>query len=169
MDVETLAFLLTSALFLMGFIGSFLPFLPGTFLIWAGIILHYLWVPQVSVSGLFLILATLALGLTFVIDFLLSLWGARRFGASAKGLLGAVIGGIVGLFIPPPLLWVILGPFIGAFAFEFLSGRGFAAASTASIGTVLGTFIAYFAKIGINLGLIVAFLGQVWPSVHLVP
>ena len=52
--------------------------------------------------------------LSFLVDFLASLFGAKRAGASPLALVGATIGAIVGLFFGIPGL--ILGPFVGAVA-----------------------------------------------------
>ena len=54
-------------------------------------------------------------------DLALGYWGARRFGASWKGAVGALLGALIGSF--PPLLWLIAGPIIGAVLGALVAGR----------------------------------------------
>ena len=53
--------------------------------------------------------------LSLVLDFLASVVGAKKLGATWRGMLGAVVGATVGLFFSLPGL--ILGPLLGAFLF----------------------------------------------------
>ncbi len=69
-------------------------------------------------------------------DYIASLVGARKLGATWRGVAGALIGGILGLFLGP---WgILIGPFIGALTFEMMGGRQFEEASKAGFGALLG-------------------------------
>ena len=48
----------------------------------------------------------------------------------------------MGIFIPPPLLWIFIGPLVGAFAFEFLGGAGLKVSTKAGLGAFIGTVLA---------------------------
>src|ERR1051325_3278160 len=105
---------LTLALLVMltGFVGCILPGLPGTPLILVAAIVHRLYFGEHSVNWVvLLILITLTL-MSVALDYLASVYGAKRFGATWRGAFGALVGGIVGLFFNLP--GIILGPFIGA-------------------------------------------------------
>ncbi|MCC6987842.1 MAG: DUF456 family protein [Acidobacteria bacterium] len=73
-----------------------------------------------------------------------TLIGARRAGASWWGVAGAGAGMVVGLFFGLPGL--IVGPAVGAFAFEFARNPDFRAAGWAGAGGVFGFILGIVAK-----------------------
>src|SRR5205085_7121344 len=125
-------------LMLVGCVGSVLPVLPGTPIVLAAAIGHKLYFKSASVGwfGLFLIVGITVIAL--VLDYLATVYGARRFGAGKKGMAGAMVGGLIGLFFNLP--GIILGPFIGASLFEMLGGREIKPAMWAGMGATLGLF-----------------------------
>jgi uncharacterized protein len=139
----------TGIIFFIGFLSTFLPILPGNAIVWLGILIHKLWVHENSVSWSVVIVTGILMIIAMLLDWVCTLWGARKFGASWRGALGALIGGFVGIFTPPPLVWVILGPVIGAVIAELLSGRALREATKAGIGTIIGSFISFLLKITI--------------------
>lgn len=83
--------------------------------------------------------------------------GARYFGATWKGMVGAFLGALVGFFVPPPLFWLIFGPIIGAILGEFMAGRGLVQGSKAGIGTVVGGIAGFALKMGLSVCIAVSF------------
>ncbi len=77
-------------------------------------------------------------------DNVATLIGARRAGASWWGVTGASIGMTVGLLFGLPGL--IVGPAVGAFAFEYLHNPDFRAAGWAGAGGVFGFLLGIVAK-----------------------
>lgn len=129
----------------LGLAGTVLPVLPGVILVFAGLFVAA-WADgfrHVGAIGLTLI-GVLAL-LAFVVDFVASLLGAKRVGASPLALAGAAAGGAVGLFLGIPGL--IFGPFIGAVAGEYLARGRFVQAGKVGVGTWLGLIAAAVAKV----------------------
>ena len=144
-------------LFLIGFIGSFLPVLPGIFIVWIGILIHRICFQEDSVSWV-IVWATLCICIfAKLLDLLLVYWGAKRFGASWRGAVGAIIGGILGIFIPPPILWILIGPLIGAILLEYTNKRNIKRASRAGIGAMVGGAVAYFSNISLTIFIILFF------------
>jgi uncharacterized protein len=141
--------MVVASIFIIGFFGTFLPVLPGNFIIWLGIVIHKLWLGESSVSWSVVIITGILTLVAFALDYLCTYWGARRFGASWRGGIGALIGGILGLFIPPPLFWIIVGPIIGAIIAELLGGRSTKDAGRAGVGTIVGGLLSFALKIGI--------------------
>jgi uncharacterized protein YqgC (DUF456 family) len=136
---------LAAVLVMIGVAGTVLPALPGTALVFGGLLLAA-WAQdftRVGPVGLGVIGALLLLSL--VVDFVASVIGAKRVGASPRALIGAALGGIVGLFFGIPGL--ILGPFIGAFLGELWARGGLAQASKVGVGTWLGLLFAAIAKV----------------------
>ena len=137
-------------LVVLGVLGTVLPVLPGALLVFGGLFLAA-WAQdftRVGPWGLALIGALMALA--FAVDFIASVAGAKRVGASPKALLGAGIGGLIGVFFGLP--GILLGPFIGAVLGELVARGGFAQATRVGIGTWLGLLVAAVAK------LVIAFL-----------
>src|SRR5690242_3577247 len=88
---------LTLIVMLIGLIGSIVPVLPGTPVVLIAAICHRLYFGEASISNLFLVVLVLLTILSLVLDFIASTLGAKKFGATWRGMTGAVIGGIIGL------------------------------------------------------------------------
>jgi uncharacterized protein len=82
-------------------------------------------------------------------------YGAKRFGATWRGLLGAFVGGLVGLFFGIP--GIIVGPFLGAMAFELMGGYKIDKASRAGLGATLGVFAGVIGKCVVSVIMIALF------------
>lgn len=149
--IEYTALSITSLIFLIGLITSVLPVVPGSLIVWSGVLIHKLWMGDASVSWKIVLLTGLLMLVGQIADFVMGVWGARKFGATWKGALGAFIGAIVGFFIPPPLFWLIVGPIIGAIIGELLAGRTFKEGGKAGVGTVVGGIVAFALKFGLSV------------------
>jgi len=140
---------------LVGLIGSVVPVLPGTPVVLIAAILHRLYFGEASVSNLFLALLVILTGLSLLLDFAASALGAKKFGATRWGMVGAVLGGIIGLFFALP--GIILGPFVGAVVFEMWGGKEFKVAARAGAGTVVGLLLGVIGKFSITVMMIALF------------
>ena len=150
--------LITTLLFFAaGVILTILPVFPGPVLVFAGVAIFHFWLPESSPGLTFLIVSLSLTLLTLVLDFVLSVVGARRYGATWKGSIGALIGGVVGIFMPPPLFWIFFGPVVGAIIGELLGGRGVKDAGRAGWGTFLGAMIALATKLAVCFFIIAGF------------
>jgi len=146
---------LTLLIMLVGLVGNIVPGLPGAPLILVAAVGHRLWFGMHSVSNGMLLGLAIATALALFIDFLASLLGAKRFGATWRGVLGAAVGGLVGLFFSLP--GILLGPFIGATLFELAGGHKFKDATRAGLGATVGLFLGIFAKCAISVAMIGVF------------
>lgn len=136
-------------LLLVAFAGCFLPVLPGPPLAFGALILlHFTTITDVPYEVLWT-MAGLALIAT-ILDYIVPVWGTRKFGGSKAGEKGAIAGVIVGLFLGP--LGIILGPFLGALAGELLSGTPGDKAFRSAIGSFIGFLL------GVGLKLMVTFV-----------
>ena len=155
--MELLWWLITIVLFAVGLIGAVVPFLPGTTIILAAAIIHRLMLgPEKSVGWRTIaILAFLTL-VTYALDFVSGYFGAKYFGATKWGMLGAMLGALVGIFFG--LVGLFIGPVIGAIAGEFIAGKQLVDAGRAGWGSLLGTFAGMLGKLAIALVMIVLFL-----------
>jgi len=156
----TVLLILASILVLLGLAGTVLPVLPGVLLVFGGLFLAA-WAENfqhVGAAGL-AIIGVLAL-LSFAADFVASLLGAKRVGASPLALAGAAIGGVVGIFLGIP--GVLLGPFIGAVAGEYIARGQLAQAGKVGLGTWLGLLVAAVAKVVLAFLMIGTFAAAYW-------
>jgi uncharacterized protein len=141
-------------LMLVGAAGIILPALPGVPLIFAGMVLAANIDDFQRIGWITLTVLGILTAMAFIVDFAASALGAKRVGASARAVWGALIGTIVGLFFGIPGL--VLGPFIGAVVGEIsVHGRvdragrvGFATWVGLIFGTLVKLAIA-FSMIGI--------------------
>lgn len=125
-------------IWLAGVAATFFPVVPATIIIWLAALLHAVVTGFQPLDWTFLIGLALVGSSAFVIDNLAAAWGARKFGGSSAAGWGALIGGIVGIFVLPPFGFLIC-PVIGAVLLEMLvSKRSFEAALKSGIGTLVG-------------------------------
>ena len=144
---QTLYFILSGVLIIAGIAGTVVPMLPGVPLVFAGMLLaawadHFQHVGAVTLTFLGVLCA-----LALLIDFVASMLGARRVGASSRALWGASLGTLTGLFFGLPGL--LLGPFVGAALGELSAGRELSHATRVGVGTWLGLLFGTLAKIAL--------------------
>lgn len=155
--MEPTAYLVLATLMvLVGLAGTVLPVLPGVLLVFGGLFIAA-WAEnftRVGALGLTIIGVLAALG--FVADFVASLLGAKRVGASPRALFGAAAGGVVGVFLGIP--GMLLGPFVGAVLGELWARGGLRQAGKVGVGTWLGLLFAAIAKVIIAFAMIATFL-----------
>lgn len=142
---QIIGLVLALGLMLIGLAGSVLPGLPSTPIVLIAAILHRLYFGESSASWLVLAMLIALTVFSLVVDYLAGMFGARKMGATWRGVLGAVIGAIVGVFFNLP--GIILGPFIGALLFELLGKREFSDAARAGIGATIGIVVGAVGKL----------------------
>ena len=143
-------------LIVAGLAGLVLPALPGPPLLFLGLLLAAWAEDFVHVgAGTLTALGVMAV-LAFLADLAASAFGARRYGASRRSMVGAALGAVVGIFFGLPGL--LLGPFIGALLGELSAQRDLASASRAGWGATLGMAIGIAAKLALGIAMVGLFL-----------
>ena len=152
-----LAYWIAAAAFVgLGLAGLVLPGLPGATLIFAGLVIAA-WGENFAYVGLWTIIALAILALlTYGVDFWATLFGAKKFGASKRAVIGALLGAVVGLFLGLP--GVIFGPFIGAVIGELSAQRKLPQAVRAGIGATIGLVLGAALKIALAFAMLGIFL-----------
>jgi len=140
---------------LVGLAGSVVPGLPGTPLILVAAIGHRLYFGVHSANTLMLVILAVLMVVSVALDFLAGVLGAKKFGSTWRGALGAVIGGIAGLFFSLP--GIIIGPFLGAMLFELMGGQDYDKAAKAGLGAMVGLFLGVVGKFAIGVMMIILF------------
>lgn len=158
MGLDILLIIAGIILLLVAFAGCFLPVLPGPPLAFGALILlHFTTVTDVP-SEVLWSMAGLALIVT-ILDYVVPVWGTRKFGGSKAGERGAIAGVIVGLFLGP--LGIILAPFFGALAGELLSGTPGDKAFRSAIGSFIGFLLGVGLKLMVTL-VIAFYFFKIW-------
>jgi uncharacterized protein len=153
----TLVFWLVALLLVgTGLIGLFLPVLPGAPLIFAGLVIAA-WAEDFHYAGLWtvVLLAIITL-LTLGVDFWATIFGAKKFGASKRAVIGALIGLVIGIFLGFP--GIIFGPFIGAVVGELSAQKNLKQATRAGVGATIGLVLGAAIKLALALTMIGVFL-----------
>lgn len=147
MDVSIVLYVLGALLVLVGLAGAVLPALPGTPLMFFGMLLVAWGGDFARIGWGWLALLGALAALSLALDFVANLLGAKRAGASRLALLGAAIGTLIGFFFG--LFGLVLGPFLGAFAGELIHSRHGGQATRVGIGTWIGLLLGLVARVSI--------------------
>lgn len=147
--MDVLWIVLGVLLMLAGLAGCILPFIPGPPFCYLALLIQQLQTNPPYTTKFLLIWAGIAVVVT-VIDYIIPIYGTKRYGGSKYGMWGCVIGLIIGVFIGP--LGIIIGPFIGAFIGELLANKS----SDHALRAAFGSFIGFL--LGTLLKLIVCFV-----------
>jgi len=128
----------------VGIAGSLLPLLPGPPIAFAGILLQLFRNPDPFEAKTYWIFGAVTV-VTIVLDYLIPIWGTKRFGGTKYGAWGCTIGFIAAFWLGP--LGVIIGPFVGAFVGELIGGKDSKSSLKSAIGSFVGFLLGSFLKI----------------------
>jgi uncharacterized protein YqgC (DUF456 family) len=150
--VNLLLLVLGVLVIVAGIVSLAMPLVPGVAIIFLGVVL-VAWADDFTRIGPLTLGVLFALTLVaMVADNVAGMFGARRAGASGWGVFGAGVGAVVGL--PLGLPGVMLGPAVGALAFEYLKNPDLKRAGKAGLGGLFGYVLAVVAKAVFGLTLV---------------
>lgn len=159
MDINFL-WLASAALILLGLLGTVLPLLPGTLLVWGGVLLGA-WIDDFTRVGVGTVIVVSVLAvLAWGLDFVAGLLGARRVGASKQALVGAALGTVLGLFMG--LVGVLFMPLVGAAVGEYWAQKNQQRAAKVALATWLGLMLGMVAKVVLSFVMVGIFLVALW-------
>ena len=140
---------------LTGLAGCVIPVLPGPPISYLGILLlHFTNDYDYSLTTLLVLLALVIV--VTILDYVIPMLGSKYLGAGKWGSAGSFIGTIIGLFFLP---WgLIVGPFLGAFIGEKISGKGWHDAFVAGTGSLVGFLVGTLIKVLLCLYMIWIFI-----------
>ena len=154
--MEPLLLLAGAVLVVAGLAGIILPAVPGTPLVFVGLLVAA-WAEGFEKVGWFpLTILGILTVVSLVVEFLATTMGAKKVGATWKGMAGAAIGTIAGMFFGIPGL--LLGPFVGAVLGEYISQRDWNRAGKVGLGTWLGLIFGTAAKIAVAFAMLGVFV-----------
>ncbi len=87
-----------------------------------------------------------------VLDYIVPVWGTKKFGGSRFGAWGSIVGLIAGMFFLPAIgpfgiITILAGPFFGAWLGEIIAGQKNNAALKAAFGSFVGFIAGTFMKV----------------------
>ena len=139
-------------LLLLGFLGTFLPILPGAPLAWVGLLLAY-FSSYVDISVTALVITFIVAVIVSILDNVFPVLLTNKFGGSKRATWGSTIGLLVGFFIGP---WgLILGPFFGALIGELSNNGG---VFKDAIKTAFGAFVGFIFGTGLKMITVLVFV-----------
>jgi uncharacterized protein len=140
----------------VGFAGIIFPALPGTVLIFVGLLI------VASADGFDrvgmwpLILIGVIGVLSYAVDFVAAALGAKGVGASPRAVVGAALGTLLGL--PLGLPGVIFGPLAGALIGEWSAHRDWRRAGRVGMAAWIGFLIGTAVKVALAFSMVAIFL-----------
>ncbi len=152
-----------SLLFLIaGIIGCVLPVLPGPPLSYGGMLLiHFSRFAQFETSTL--ITAGIIVGIVLILDYVVPVWGTKKYGGTKYGAYGSMLGLLIGMFFLPPLgpfgiITLLGGPFLGAYIGEIIGGSRKEKALGAAFGTLVGFLAGTFIRVATSIAILILVL-----------
>ncbi len=128
----------------IGILGCLLPLLPGPPLCFLALLLQQLKTVPTFTTQFILIMGGVTLVVT-ILDYVVPLYGTKKFGGTRYGIWGCTIGLVVGLWMGP--LGIILGPLVGAFIGELIASNNSAKAGRAALGSFVGFLLGTLLKL----------------------
>jgi uncharacterized protein YqgC (DUF456 family) len=154
--MSLLVYIAAIALIVIGFVGIVLPALPGTLLIFAGLLLAA-WADGFTRVGVWTLGAIgVVAALSYTVDFIAAAVGAKTLGASRRAMVGAALGTVAGLFFGLPGL--VVGPFVGAAVGELTLHGDVQRAGRAGVSAWIGFVIGTAVKVGLAFLMVGIFL-----------
>jgi len=142
--MEIIWIVLGLILIISGFIGSFLPIIPGPPLSFAGLLMVQL-TSNHPFSMQFLLFWAIVVLVLMVLDNVIPAYSTKKFGGSPWGIGGSITGLAIGFFFPP--LGIIIGPLTGALLGELLAGKRTHQALRSALGSFVGFLINTLLKV----------------------
>jgi hypothetical protein len=154
--------IVTGSLLIVGLVGCVLPALPGHLFILLAAIWHRLMVgPDAGIAWWGFGILILLMAISQVFEIVSGSLGTQWFGGTKWGALGALVGGIVGLFFLP--FGLLIGPLVGAFGFERLfAKREIRDSAVSGVGSMVGTLVGIVVKVVIGVAMVVWFFLDIW-------
>lgn len=132
---------------MLGLIGTVVPMIPGSLLIWVAVLVYVLVNGMASVGWLAFIFITLLAVATGTADLWMPLLGAKKVGASLRAMVYGTIGAIIGTFFAP-LLGTLIGYAGGILLGEYQKRGDWNEAFKVSLGGLAGWGLATAVQLG---------------------
>lgn len=148
MDTSVVLLLLVM---MLGLFGVIVPMLPGMGIIFAAVLVYGFYSGWLLYSPFFAIVCGILTVISFAVDYLSGVYGAKKYGgASKEAMIAALVGGIIGMVIFS-FIGMILGSALGIFAVEYYHNKKADQSAKAAIGVLIGTAIGIAVQFALAL------------------
>jgi uncharacterized protein YqgC (DUF456 family) len=171
--LDFILLLLSILLIIVGLAGCILPVIPGPPISFTGIlVVHFTRFADFSFNTLFF-LGALAV-IVQILDYIVPVWGTKKFGGSKAGVWGSFLGLIAGIILLPMMgivlgpfgiIGILGGPFVGALIGEMIAGKESGKAFIAAIGSFIGFITGVFMKLAVSITITAFFFKEIWQTV----
>ena len=153
--MDYILFVLAVVVIIIGFVGDIIPGIPGTPVSYLALLLVH-WTERVSYSPQFLLVTGLICVVITVLDYIVPVWGTKKFGGTKAGARGSTIGLIVSILVLPALgivigpfgiIGLLGGPFVGAYIGEKSAGAQDNMAWRSAFGSFIGFLTGTLMKV----------------------
>ena len=158
--MDELLILLGFICIIAGIVGCILPILPGPALCYAGLVLLQFSSGHPFSMQFLVIYAVLTTGMA-VLDYVIPIYGTKKLEGSTYGIWGSGIGLAAGIIFMFPV-GIIIGPVLGAFIGELLSGKKAGQAFKPALGSFLGFLAGAMIKFMLSLSMAYYFVLTVY-------
>jgi uncharacterized protein YqgC (DUF456 family) len=148
---------------LVGLLGLIIPVFPGLVVMWIAALGYGIAVGFNVAGGVIFAIQTILMLAGSLGDNLLVGATARQGGVSWRTIIAALLAGIIGTFIFPPIGGLIAAPVV-ALLLEYERTRDWAKARQAIFGLATGFGLAYVVRLGI--GIVMMILWWVWVGIR---
>ena len=142
--MDTFWLVLGFILMAVGILGCLLPLLPGPPLAFVALLIQQLRTDEPFTSKFLWIWGVVTVVVT-ALDYIIPVYGTRKYGGSSYGVWGCTIGLIAGIWMGP--LGIIVAPFLGAFIGELLAKNNSENALKAAWGSFVGFLFGTLLKL----------------------
>ncbi|UOQ49179.1 DUF456 family protein [Gracilibacillus caseinilyticus] len=142
--------------FVLAFVGIIFPIIPSVLVIWIGFLIYQFALAASNIGWIFWIAMVIWTLLLIFADIIANSYFVKKFGGSKTGERLAAVGVIVGSFIIPPF-GIIIVPFVFVCVTELILKKTVQDAFKAALGSLIGFLSGTFAKIIIQLIMIIWF------------
>ena len=130
---------------IVGIVGAIVPGIAGPPFSYLSV-LAVAFVEGVEHSATFLIIMGIIAAVIFALDYVVPVWGTKKFGGSKAGMWGSTIGLLVGLTLTPFIV-ILAGPFFGAYFGEKIAKTPNKEAWRAAFGSFVGFLVGTLLKL----------------------
>jgi uncharacterized protein YqgC (DUF456 family) len=171
--LDFILLLLSILIIIVGLAGCILPLIPGPPVSFVGIlIIHFTKFADFSFNTLFF-LGALAI-IVQILDYVVPVWGTKKFGGSKAGVWGSILGLIAGIILLPMMgivlgpfgiIGILGGPFLGALIGETIAGNESEKAFIAAIGSFIGFITGTLMKLAVSITITIFFFKEIWQTI----
>lgn len=159
--LNTSIFVLIQLIMLVGLFGLVVPLFPGIVVMWLASLGYGLITGFTTLGIVLFIVITLLMLFGTIVDNIMMGAGARKGGASWLAIGVALVGGVVGTLLWPPIGGLIAAP-LAVFLLEFVRKRDLKKAWGAFLGLATGWGLSFFVRFGIGVVIMLVWWLWVW-------